>query len=93
MNIPVVYDDKVLQQKHEEIFKVLKIDKTKKELLDAKLVITIFDILYKQDLINEREYKALVLNTNRTFNINNNIWYYLFMKERCDNVKNGSDIC
>lgn len=73
MNIPVVYDDKVLQQKHEEIFKVLKIDKTKKELLDAKLVITIFDILYKQDLINEREYKALVLNTNRTFNINNNI--------------------
>lgn len=73
MNIPVVYDDKVLQQKHEEIFKVLKIDKTEKELLDAKLVITIFDILYKQDLINEREYKALVLNTNRTFNINNNI--------------------
>lgn len=73
MNIPVVYDDKVLQQKHEEIFKVLKIDKTKKEMLDAKLVITIFDILYKQDLINEREYKALVLNTNRTFNINNNI--------------------
>lgn len=73
MNIPVVYDDKVLQQKHEEIFKVLKIDKTKKEILDAKLVITIFDILYKQDLINEREYKALVLNTNRTFNINNNI--------------------
>lgn len=73
MNIPVVYDDKVLQQKHEEIFKVLKIDKTKKELLDAKLVITIFDILYKQDLINEIEYKALVLNTNRTFNINNNI--------------------
>lgn len=73
MNIPVVYDDNVLQQKHEEIFKVLKIDKTKKELLDAKLVITIFDILYKQDLINEREYKALVLNTNRTFNINNNI--------------------
>lgn len=73
MNIPVVYDDKVLQQKHEEIFKVLKIDKTKKELLDAKLVITIFDILYKQDLINEREYRALVLNTNRTFNINNNI--------------------
>lgn len=73
MNIPVVYDDKVLQQKHEEIFKVLKIDKTKKELLDAKLVITLFDILYKQDLINEREYKALVLNTNRTFNINNNI--------------------
>ena len=73
MNIPVVYDDKFLQQKHEEIFKVLKIDKTKKELLDAKLVITIFDILYKQDLINEREYKALVLNTNRTFNINNNI--------------------
>ena len=73
MNIPVVYDDKVLQQKHEEIFKVLKIDKTKKEILDAKLVITIFDILYKQDLINEREYKALVLNTNRTFNINDNI--------------------
>lgn len=73
MNIPVVYDDKVLQQKHEEIFKVLKIDKIKKEMLDAKLVITIFDILYKQDLINEREYKALVLNTNRTFNINNNI--------------------
>ncbi len=73
MNIPVVYDDKALQQKHEEIFKVLKIDKTKKEMLDAKLVITIFDILYKQDLINEREYKALVLNTNRTFNINNNI--------------------
>lgn len=73
MNIPVVYDDKVLQQKHEEIFKVLKIDKTKKEMLDAKLVITIFDILYKKDLINEREYKALILNTNRTFNINNNI--------------------
>ncbi len=73
MNIPVVYDDKVLQQKHEEIFKVLNIDKTKKEMLDAKLVITIFDILYKQDLINEREYKALVLNTNRTFNINDNI--------------------
>lgn len=73
MNIPVVYDDKVLQQKHEEIFKVLKIDKIKKEMLDAKLVITIFDILYKQDLINEIEYKALVLNTNRTFNINNNI--------------------
>lgn len=73
MIIPVVYDDKVLQQKHEEIFKVLKIDKTKKEMLDAKLVITIFDILYKKDLINEREYKALILNTNRTFNINNNI--------------------
>lgn len=73
MNIPAVYDDKVLQQKHEEIFKVLKIDKTKKEMLDAKLVITIFDILYKKDLINEREYKALILNTNRTFNINNNI--------------------
>ena len=35
MNIPVVYDDKVLQQKHEEIFKVLKIDKTKKEMLDS----------------------------------------------------------
>lgn len=68
-----MYDDKVLQQKHEEIFKVLKIDKTKKELLDAKLVIAIFDILYKQDLINEREYNALFLNTNRTFNINNNI--------------------
>ena len=76
MSIPVVYDDKVLEQKHEEIFDVLKID-----------------ILYKQDLINEREYKALVLNTNRTFNINDNIWYYLFMKERCDNVKNGGDIC
>lgn len=73
MSIPVVYDDKVLEQKHEEIFDVLKIDKTKKEMLDAKLIITIFDILYKQDLINEREYKALVLNTNRTFNINDNI--------------------
>lgn len=50
--------------------KVFDFDIRTKEVLDARLILALFKILYKQENITKREYDSLVLNVCRTFNLN-----------------------
>lgn len=69
MSIPVVYNEDLKKIKHDEIFKVLDLEE-RKNVLNEKLIITLFEILYKEEKITKKEFDLLVKNTNRTFNLN-----------------------
>ena len=49
---------------------VFEFDDTKKDELNARMVIALFQILYDQKKITEKEYDSLVLKVCRTFNLN-----------------------
>ena len=47
----------------------LELDDKTKEELNARIVITLFKIMYNQNKISKKEYDYLVLKACRTFNI------------------------
>lgn len=49
--------------------KVFNFDDKTNEELNARIVIALFEILYKQNKITKKEYDSLVLDVCRTFNI------------------------
>ena len=53
--------------------RVFDFDIRTKEILDAKLILALFKILYKQESITKREYDSLVSKVYRTFNLNKDI--------------------
>ena len=46
-----------------------KIDKKTKEILDARLIMALFKILYNQEKITKKEYKKLISKLYRRFRI------------------------
>lgn len=50
--------------------KVFDVDDRTKEILNARLVIALFERLYNQNQITKKEFDSLVSNVYRTFNLN-----------------------
>lgn len=48
---------------------VFKFTDKQKEIMNVKLIISIFETLYRNNYITKKEFDTLVLNIHRTFNI------------------------
>lgn len=48
---------------------VFKFTAKQKELMNLKLIISVFETLYRNNYITKKEFDTLVLNIHRTFNI------------------------
>lgn len=51
------------------MIKKLEINDKYKEIFNIKMVIALFNSLYKENKISKQEYERLMKNLNRTFNI------------------------
>jgi hypothetical protein len=47
----------------------IEIDEKYKEVLNIKMVMALFNAIYKENKISKQEYERLIKNLNRTFNI------------------------
>ena len=52
---------------------VFKLSKKQKEMMDAKLIISLFEALYRNNYITKKEFDILALNLHRTFNIDSKL--------------------
>ncbi len=48
---------------------VFKFTAKQKEIMNVKLIISVFETLYRNNYITKKEFDTLVLNIHRTFNI------------------------
>lgn len=48
---------------------VFKFTAKQKEIMNLKLIISVFETLYRNNYITKKEFDTLVLNIHRTFNI------------------------
>ena len=51
------------------MIKNIEIDDKYKEVFNIKIVIALFNAIYKENKITKEEYERLVIKLNRTFNI------------------------
>ena len=51
------------------MIKEIEIDDKYKDILNMKMVIALFNAIYKENKISKQEYERLIKNLNRTFNI------------------------
>jgi len=52
---------------------IFKLSKKQKEMMDAKLIISLFEALYRNNYITKKEFDILALNLHRTFNIDSKL--------------------
>ncbi|MGM9875755.1 MAG: hypothetical protein ACI310_00800 [Bacilli bacterium] len=50
--------------------KILNLDETSKNKLNARIIIALFKNMYNQNKITKKEYDSLISSVNRTFNLN-----------------------
>lgn len=51
------------------MIKEIEINDKYKEIFNIKMVIALFNAIYKENKISKQEYERLIRNLNRTFNI------------------------
>ena len=51
------------------MIKEIEIDDKYKEVLNMKMILALFNIVYKENKISKQEYERLLIKLNRTFNI------------------------
>lgn len=52
---------------------IFKLSKKQKEMMNAKLIISLFETLYRNNYITKKEFDILALNLHRTFNIDSKL--------------------
>ena len=52
---------------------IFKLSKKQKEMMNAKLIISLFKTLYRNNYITKKEFDILALNLHRTFNIDSKL--------------------